>query len=86
MPELDADADTDPIANLFDSADVHDDVRLNMDMDGDEPPYNHNIMTGATSVEETVSKAIVRTRSRWSRFSACPRLLCSPRPSPSQRV
>ena len=32
-----------------------------MDTDGDEPPYDHNIMTGANSSEETVSKAIVRT-------------------------
>ena len=58
---LDGDADTDPLGNLFDAGDSHDDIRLNLDQDNDEPPYDHNTMTGANSVEETVSKAIVRT-------------------------
>ena len=61
QPELEADADTDPIAALFDSADTTDDVRLNLDTDNDAPPYNIDAMTGSASVEETWSRAIVRT-------------------------
>ncbi len=60
-PELDADADTDPIANLFDAADTYDDVRLNMDEDNDEPPYNHDVLPGSASNFETVVAAIMRT-------------------------
>lgn len=59
-PELDEDADTDPIANLFDSSDTHDDVRENMNVDNDEPPYDHDAMVGASSVEETSVAAIIR--------------------------
>ena len=63
VPTLDAggDADTDPLANMFDAGDSHDDIRLNLDQDNDEPPYDHNTMTGASSAEETVIKAILRT-------------------------
>lgn len=60
LPELDPDADTDPIANMFDAGDSHDDVRENLNTDGDEPPYNHNLMTGSGSVEETCVGAILR--------------------------
>ncbi len=61
VPSIDGDADTDPLGNLFDAGDSHDDVRLNLDQDNDEPPYNHDAMIGASSVEETVIKAILRT-------------------------
>ena len=61
VPSADADGDTDPLGNLFDAGDTHDDIRLNLDQDNDEPPYDHDVMTGASSVEETVVKAIVRT-------------------------
>ena len=61
VPSVDGDMDTDPIANLFDAGDNMDEVRLNMDADGDEPPYNHDAMTGATSQSETVVKTIMRT-------------------------
>ncbi len=61
VPELPGEADTDPIANLFDSADTYDDVRLNMDEDNDEPPYDSNTMIGSTSNDETTCSAIMRT-------------------------
>ncbi len=76
-PSLDADADTDPIAALFDSADTSDDVRLNLDTDNDEPPYNHDAFTGSTSVEETVSRAIVRTSAGAGALARAPGF-CAP--------
>ena len=60
VPSLDGDADTDPLAALFDAADTTDDVRLNMDEDNDEPPYNHDHFTGRASVEESVPGALLR--------------------------
>lgn len=60
-PSLDSDADTDPIAALFDAGDNLDEVRLNMDADNDATPYNHDAMTGSSSVDETVVKTIMRT-------------------------
>ncbi len=77
VPSLDADADTDPIANLFDAGDAHDDVRLNLDEDNDEPPYNHDVMTGSTSVEETFIKAILRTGLGGAALSRAPGF-CAP--------
>lgn len=76
-PTLDGDADTDPIANLFDSADTYDDVRANMDTDGDEPPYDHDAMTGASSVEETCVAAILRVSDGGSGFATAPGF-CAP--------
>lgn len=61
VPSLDGDADTDPLANLFDDGDNFDDVRLNLDEDNDEPPYNHDAMPGASSTEELSCRAILRT-------------------------
>jgi hypothetical protein len=61
VPIVDGDMDTDPIANLFDAGDNLDEVRLNMDTDGDEPPYNHDAMTGSASQDETVVKSLMRT-------------------------
>ena len=61
IPEQDADADTDPIANLFDYADNLDDVRENLMVHNDEPPYNHDLMLGASSSNETVVSSIMRT-------------------------
>lgn len=60
-PTLDGDADTDPIANLFDAGDNLDEVRLNMDADNDATPYNLGAMTGSSSQDETVVKVIMRT-------------------------
>jgi hypothetical protein len=60
VPNLAADSDTDPIANLFDTADTHDDVRLNMDEDNDEPPYDYVNWTGGASGDETTIGAIMR--------------------------
>lgn len=61
VPSLDGDADTDPLANLFDDGDNFDDVRLNLDQDNDEPPYDHDAMPGATSTQELACRAILRT-------------------------
>lgn len=72
VPSLDADMDTDPIANLFDAADIFDDVRLNMDQDNDEPPYNHDSMIGASSSTETVLSRILRTGSGGAAFASGP--------------
>jgi hypothetical protein len=60
-PTLLGDSDIDPIANLFDAADTHDDVRLNMDEDNDEPPYDSDRWIGAISADETTVSAIMRT-------------------------
>ena len=60
-PELDPDADTDPLANLFDDGDNFDDVRLNLDTDNDEPPYNHDMMPGAVANTELACRSILRT-------------------------
>lgn len=60
-PELDADFDTDPLANLFDAGDSFDDIRLNLDQDNDLTPYDANSWTGGTSVLETSVVATGRT-------------------------
>lgn len=60
-PSLDGDADTDPLANLFDAGDNYDDVRLNLDTDNDEAPYNNNVMPGSASTTELQCRAILRT-------------------------
>ncbi len=71
-PTLSGDADTDPIANLFDAADTHDDVRLNMDEDNDEPPYNHDLFIGSGSAHETTVGALMRTGSGGAALSRAP--------------
>ena len=76
-PELDGDASIDPLANLFDSADTHDDIRANMDTDNDEPPYNSDAMPGETSAEETCVGAIIRTSSGAGAFGRAPGF-CAP--------
>ena len=76
-PELDGDASIDPLANLFDSSDTHDDVRANMDVDNDEPPYNSDLMTGEYSVEETTVGAVMRTSAGAGAFVRAPGL-CAP--------
>lgn len=77
VPELDADADTDPIANLFDSSDTHDDVRENMNVDNDEPPYNHDLMVGSSSIEEATVAAIIRVSDGGGGWSTAPGF-CAP--------
>lgn len=76
VPSLDADADTDALAALFDAADVTDDVRLNMDEDNDEPPYNHDRFTGL-SVEEGAHGVVLRTGVGGSAISSGPGF-CAP--------
>lgn len=77
VPELDGDSDTDPIANLFDAGDNLDEIRLNLDTDGDEPPYNHDVMPGASSVEETVVAQIIRTSAGAGAYGRAPGF-CAP--------
>ncbi len=59
-PVLLGDMDTDPISNLFDSGDTHDDVRLNLDEDNDAAPYNYDFFIGGASAHETAIGAIMR--------------------------
>lgn len=71
-PSLDSDADTDPIANLFDAGDNMDDVRLNLDTDNDEAPYDNNIMPGASSADEVTCAAIMRTGTGAGAYVSAP--------------
>ncbi len=71
-PTLSGDADTDPLANLFDAADTHDDVRLNMDEDNDEPPYNHDLFIGSGSAHETTLSALMRVSAGAGATSMAP--------------
>lgn len=77
VPSLDADADTDPIANLFDDGDNFDDVRLNLDQDNDEPPYNHDVMPGASSTDEQTMAALMRTSAGAGAYVSAPGF-CAP--------
>lgn len=71
-PSLDADADTDPISNLFDAGDNMDEVRLNLDTDNDEAPYDNNTMPGATSADENTCAAIMRTGTGAGAYVSAP--------------
>ena len=71
-PSLDADADTDPLANLFDAGDNMDEVRLNLDTDNDEAPYNNNVMPGASSANEQTCVAIMRTGTGAGAYVSAP--------------
>lgn len=71
-PVLVGDFDTDPLANLFDAGDNLDDVRLNLDEDNDEAPYNYDAYYGATSADETVVGAILRTGTGAGALSHAP--------------
>ncbi len=62
-PELDGDMDTDPLGNLFDAGDTHDDIRLNLDQDNDLTPYDANVLVGSSSVHEVHLAATGRTSS-----------------------
>lgn len=71
-PSLDGDADTDPLANLFDAGDNMDDVRLNLDTDNDEAPYDVSIMPGANSADEQTCAAIMRTGTGAGSYVSAP--------------
>lgn len=71
-PTLDDDADTDPIANLFDAGDNMDEVRLNLDTDNDEAPYDVSVMPGATSADEVTCAAIMRTGTGAGAYVSAP--------------
>ena len=60
-PSLDTDADTDPIANLFDAGDTHDDIRLLLDGANDAAPYDQNMMVGSANSEELTLSAQTHT-------------------------
>lgn len=62
-PTLDGDMDTDPLGNLFDAGDTHDDIRLNLDADNDLTPYDANSLIGSASVHEVHLAATGRTSS-----------------------
>lgn len=62
-PTLLGDVDTDPLANLFDAGDTHDDIRDHLDADNDGAPYNYDGMIGATNNHEGTPVALMRTSS-----------------------
>ncbi len=76
-PTLVGDADTDPLSNLFDAADTHDDIRLNLDEDNDEPPYNSDLWIGSTSKHETTISALMRVSAGAGATSIAPGF-CAP--------
>ena len=62
-PTLLGDQDTDPLANLFDAGDTHDDIRDHLDADNDAAPYNYDMMIGSSTVNEGTPVALCRTSS-----------------------
>ncbi len=77
-PTLVGDSDTDPIAALFDAADTTDDVRLNMDEDNDEPPYNSDGWIGSVHAShETSVGALLRTSAGAGALARAPGF-CAP--------
>ncbi len=75
-PTLLGDADIDPLAALFDAADTTDDIRLNLDTDNDEPPYNSDLFVGRLTTE-TVPRAVIRTSAGAGAISSAPGF-CAP--------
>lgn len=71
-PTVDGEADTDPLANLFDAGDSFDEVRLNLDQDNDQTPYNHDAMPGSQSTDEQTCAAIMRTSSGAGSYVSAP--------------
>ena len=72
VPSVDGDMDTDPIANLFDDGDNFDEVRLNLDQDNDEPPYDHDTMPGESNSAEMTCAAIMRTGTGAGAYVSAP--------------
>ena len=62
-PTLLGDVDTDPLANLFDAGDTHDDIRDHLDADNDAAPYNYDSMIGSASNNEGSPVVLCRTSS-----------------------
>lgn len=60
-PELDGDFNGDVLANLFDFADNFDDVRGDLQLSNDDPPYDRDQMYGSASPRASTIGAIVRT-------------------------
>lgn len=48
-PLMPSDFTTDPLTNLFDAGDSHDDILTNLDEDNDATPYDANIIWGESS-------------------------------------
>lgn len=71
-PVHDGEMDTDPIANLFDAGDSFDDVRLNLDQDNDQTPYNHDTMPGSSSTDDQTGVALMRSGSGAGSFVTHP--------------
>ena len=61
QPTLDGDADTDPISNLFDAGESHQEIREHLDLHNDTVPYDRDLMNGATSIHEGSCVALCRT-------------------------
>lgn len=77
-PTLVGDADTDPLANMFDAADSHDDIRLNLDEDNDEPPYNSDLWLGSVHAShETSIGALMRVSAGAGALARAPGF-CAP--------
>jgi hypothetical protein len=53
-PLLPSDVSTDPLTNLFDSGDSHDDVIANLDADNDVAPYDASQHWGEGSADDTL--------------------------------
>ena len=58
---LAADDSTDPIANLFDAGDSHDDVIELMNSENDNPPYDHDNLVGALDDDDSLVVAQAAT-------------------------
>ena len=63
QPTLDDDVNIDPIANLFDAGETHQDIREHLDDQNDATPYDRDLMVGATSIHEGTPVALCRTSS-----------------------
>lgn len=53
-PLLPSDVSTDPLTNLFDAGDSHDDIIAHLDADNDEAPYDASIHWGESSHENSL--------------------------------
>lgn len=62
-PEADVDSNTDPIANLFDAGETHQDIREHLEEQNDAAPYDKDLMVGAASINEGTPVALCRTSS-----------------------
>lgn len=62
-PEHDGDYNTDPIGNLFDAGETHQDIREHLEEQNDAAPYDAHLHVGASSMNEGTPVALCRTSS-----------------------